>query len=54
MSMCDISGYTHQFHMQDGHTAKFSLEVDALIFGTLHFIRMGALSSMMHVVVCVQ
>ena len=54
MSMCDISGYTHRFRMQDGHTAKFSLEVDALIFGTLHFVSMGTLSSMMRVVVCIQ
>ena len=45
--MCDISRDTHLSCMQDGHATKFPLEADALIFGTLCFVSMGALSSMM-------
>ena len=52
--MCDISRDTHLSRTQDGHAANFSLEADALIFGTLRLVSMGALSSMMHVAVCIQ
>ena len=54
MSMCDISRDTHLSRTQDGHAANFSLEADALIFGTLRFVSTRALSSIMRAAVCVQ
>ena len=54
MSMCDISRDTHLSRTQDGHAANFSLEADALIFGTLRFVSTGASTFMMRAVVYVQ